>query len=294
MEKILIADAGSTKIDWILVSKEEGADKALRHTTAGINAAMASVEEMAEVFNIVASRDGWNGDGIGEIFYYGAGCIGGDINSRVEFKLKSAWPGATVNVESDLLGAARALFGNNPGVACILGTGSNSCLYDGQKIVSNVPSLGFILGDEGSGTALGKRLISDVFKGELPELVRERFLEQFGMTLPEIIEHVYRRPNANRFLASVVPFIKENLWNPYLYALVLKEMTSFLKRNVSKYDNARRLPIGFVGSIAWYFKEQLGDAAEACGFRTGDILKSPADALAVYHSGKFLYSQFNR
>lgn len=286
MKKILIADAGSTKIDWILVSPEEGADKALRHTSAGLNAAMASDSEISEVFSSVAARDGWNGPEVEEVHYYGAGCIGDVVNSRVAIRLSALWPSAEVNVESDLLGAARALLGTSPGIACILGTGSNSCLYDGRTIISNVPSLGFILGDEGSGTALGKRLISDVFKGELPELVREGFMDYLGMTLPEIIDHVYRRPNPNRFMASVVPYIKENLWNPYLYALVLKEMTSFLKRNVAKYDNARRLPIGFVGSIAWYFRDQLRDAADACGFSVGEIIKSPADSLALFHAGK--------
>ncbi len=286
MKKILIADAGSTKVDWLLVSPEEGADKALRHTTTGINAAMTPDEEIAKVFKDVRSHEGWSADEIDKVVYYGAGCIGGPINSRLEFKLQTAFPGALIDVQSDLVGAARALHGRNPGIACILGTGSNSCLYDGEKVVSNVPSLGYILGDEGSGTSLGKRLIADVFKQELPRNMSERFLEYLGMTLPEIIEQVYSRPNANRFLASVVPFIKENIWNPYIYALVLKEMTSFLKRNVAKYDKARRLPIGFVGSIAWHFKEQLMDATEANGFTIGEIIKSPIDKLAVYHTAK--------
>lgn len=284
MKKIIVADAGSTKTDWMLISPEEGVDKMLRHTTEGINAAITPDEEIASSIADVAAREGWNGDEIEEVHFYGAGCVGDQISSRVRFRLSSAWSKAEVDVQSDLLGAARALHQNNPGIACILGTGSNSCLYDGKAIVANVPSLGFILGDEGSGTALGKRLISDVFKGELPQQVSDKFLEYLGMTLPEIIDKVYRRPNPNRFLASVVPFIKDNLWNPYIFALVLKEMTAFIKRNVAKYDNARRLPIGFVGSIAWYFKEQLQDATDACGYKIGDIIRSPAEALARYHA----------
>ncbi len=283
MNKIIIADAGSTKIDWMLVDTEKEADT-LRHTGSGLNAALASDEEMSRIFGEAGRKDGWNDDSVSKVIYYGAGCIGGETNSRVGLRLSSIWPGAEITVESDLLGAARALHGREEGIACILGTGSNSGLYDGKTIVNNVPSLGYILGDEGSGTALGKRLIADVFKGELPALVREKFLESLGMTLPEIIDKVYRQPNPNRFLASVVPFIRENLWNPYLYALVLKEMTAFLKRNVAKYENARRRPLGFVGSIAWHFKDQLTDAADACGFTLSKIIKSPAEALATFHS----------
>lgn len=286
MNKILVADAGSTKVDWILVSPEEGVDTALRHTTLGINATMTPDKEISDIMNEIRSKKEWNADEIDRVIYYGAGCIGGPVNSRLELKLRSAFPNADVDVQSDLVGAARALHGKNPGIACILGTGSNSCLYDGDKVAANVPSLGYILGDEGSGTALGKRLISGVFKQDLPHTVSERFQEYLGMTLPEIIEQVYSRPNPNRFLASVVPFIKENIWNPYIYALVLKEMTSFLKRNVAKYENSRRLPIGFVGSIAWYFKEQLMEATDANGFKIGEIIKSPIDQLAHYHSNQ--------
>ena len=290
MKKILIADAGSTKTDWILVSPEEGASNAKRHTTTGINAAITPDADISSAIESIRSLEGWNGNDIEEVHFYGAGCVGDDINARIRLKLDSAWPGAEIDIQSDLLGAARALHDKEPGVACILGTGSNSGMYDGKQIVANVPSLGFILGDEGSGTALGKRLLADVYKKELPSQVREMFLEHLGMTLPEVIDQVYRRPSPNKFLASFVPFIKENIWNPYLYALVLKEMTSFIKRNVAKYENARRLPIGFVGSIAWYFKDQLIDATDACGFKAGQIIKSPADALAAHHAGSSLQS----
>lgn len=283
MRKMIIVDAGATKADWRLICRDDnGTSRTDTHTTAGINAVTISSGELAGIIHSMAAREEWQSD-VERIYYYGAGCIGGAADARIMSHLSDAWREAIIEVASDLTGTARALHGDEPGVACILGTGSNSCMYDGKHITANIPPLGFILGDEGSGAALGKRLISNVFKEELPTLVRENFMDYIGMTLPEIIEHVYRRPNPGRFLASVVPFIKENIWNPYIYALVLKEMTVFIKRNVSKYDGARRHPLGFTGSIAWHFQEQLRDAAEACGYTVGTILQSPIDALVNYH-----------
>ena len=141
----------------------------------------------------------------------------------METALSDVWSDAECHVHSDLVGAARSLFGNRKGIACILGTGSNSCLYDGSGIISQIPSLGYILGDEGSGAALGRRLIGDAFKEQLPQNVKEAFLEEFHLTLEEILNRVYKSPSPNSFLASFVPFLKKNLWNPYVYSLVLRE-----------------------------------------------------------------------
>ena len=143
MSKILIADAGSTKIDWMLVDHDKKS-QTLRHTSSGINAAIASDDDMTRIFGEVGQKEGWTGDDISEVVYYGAGCIGGDTNARVGRKLTTLWPEARISVESDLLGAARALHGHNEGIACILGTGSNSGLYDGSSIIHNVPSLSMI------------------------------------------------------------------------------------------------------------------------------------------------------
>lgn len=295
MKKMLIADAGSTKVEWVIV-KSDGEIEA-RVTTHGLNALMAEPEEIAQLFSKAKSL--LNNEKVDEIFYYGAGCATSAICQKIKEALISSWMSddrvnseidgeSKVLVESDLLGAARALLGRSPGIACILGTGSNSCLYDGQKIVSNVPSLGFILGDEGSGAALGKRLVADAFKGQLPQLVRDHFLNLYELTLEEILDYTYRRPAANRFLASLVPFLKEHLWNPYVYSLVREEFKAFLKRNVALYQGSHSLPLSFTGSIAFHFADILRDAAESQGLKIGKIEKNPMDGLIAFHTSSSL------
>ena len=145
------------------------------------------------------------------------------------------------------------------------------------------PSLGYILGDEGSGAALGKRLINEAFKGQLPENIKKKFLEKYDFTLPLILENVYRKPAPNRFLASIVPFISENLWNPYIYSLVLEELTSFVKRNVAMYPGAHSLSLGFTGSIAFNFEKILKEAAASQGYSVRSVIKSPIEGLVKYH-----------
>lgn len=276
----LIADAGSTKVDWALVSV---AGEVLgRCHTEGINALLAEECEVQE--NLKMVKGTLPAEHISEIYYYGAGCASERVCVRMSELLAAAWPEATVHVESDLLGAARALFGADSGVACILGTGSNSCLYDGVKIAANVPSLGYILGDEGSGAALGKRLISDAFKRQLPEKVCNDFLSEFNITLPEILDRVYRMPAPNKFMASIVPFIKANLWNPYIYSLVREEFTAFIKRNVAMYQGAHFLPLSFIGSIAVHFEDVLREAATAQGYKVDTVISSPMEGLIKYHS----------
>lgn len=277
---ILIADAGSTKVDWALISTY--GEVIGRCKTEGINALLAEEEDVKacldQVKQMLPAAD------VAEVYYYGAGCASERVCARMTQLLAEAWPAAQVDVESDLLAAARALFGTKPGVACILGTGSNSCLYNGCEIENNVPSLGYILGDEGSGAALGKRLISDAFKRQLPEKVREEFLSEFGMTLSDILDRVYRTPAPNKFLASIVPFIKRNIWNPYLYSLVREEFTAFIKRNVAMYAGSHFLPVGFIGSIAVHFEDVLRDAASAQGFKVDTIMSSPLEGLIAFHS----------
>lgn len=281
-QNILIADAGSTKVDWVLISPD--GDLIGRCKTEGINALLAEEEEVTirlnEVKTMLPAQD------LCSIYYYGAGCASERVCTRMSQLLKEAWPEAEVDVESDLLAAARALFGDKAGVACILGTGSNSCLYNGKEIEANVPSLGYILGDEGSGAAIGKRLISDAFKRQLPEKVREEFLSEYNLTLSDILDHVYRMPAPNKFMASIVPFVKRNIWNPYLYSLVREEFTTFIKRNVAMYSGAHFLPVGFIGSIAVHFEDVLREAVSAQGFKVDTIMASPLEGLIAYHSNK--------
>ena len=282
MEYTLIADAGSTKIDWALVGQDRAG--ALRFSTTGLNALLADAAEISRVMLEAESRIPSDVN-ITEIHYYGAGCATPEICGKLRQALEETiGASGRVAVDSDLLGAARSLLGDRRGIACILGTGSNSCLYDGSAIERNIPSLGFILGDEGSGASLGKRLVADAFKGHLPRTVADRFLEEYGLSLGDILDKVYRSPAPSRFLASLVPFLHSHLWNPYVYSLVMTEFRSFLTRNVSPYAGSRSLPISFTGSIAFHFADILREAADELGFTVGEITRQPLDGLIRYHS----------
>lgn len=281
MRNRLIADAGSTKTDWTLIDAK--GNSISRITTEGLNALLATPAEAEELLRNAKEKLG-TAIAPEEIHYYGAGCATPAICKKMEEALRHIWNCENVTVSSDLLGAARALFGRKKGIACILGTGSNSCLYNGEKITANVPSLGYILGDEGSGAALGKRLVSDAFKGVLPEDIRESFIGWSNLTLEDILHRVYKGKAPNKFLASLVPFIKENIWNTYLYSLVLKELTIFFKRNIALYHGAHPYPVGFIGSVASSFENILREAASSQGYSVGNIMTSPMDGLITYHT----------
>lgn len=281
MKNKLLADAGSSKIEWLLLSPSgEVLD---RVNSIGINALMADVGEITDLFAKIADRLRVD-DNLEEIIYYGAGCATPEVCEKVKNALGSVWKADSIQVATDLLGAARSLFGSSKGIACILGTGSNSCLYDGENIKENIPSLGYVLGDEGSGAALGKRLVADAFKGHLPRPIRDQFMKTFELSLADILEYTYKRPAANRFLASLVPFMKDHIWNPYIYSLVLEEFTQFLRRNVAMYEGARSMPIAFTGSIAWNFSDILREAADRQGLKVDTITKSPMEGLIKFHS----------
>ncbi|MBQ0121588.1 MAG: ATPase [Bacteroidales bacterium] len=278
---ILIADCGSTKIDWCLLN---GSEKVAQIFTVGMNALMLTQEEMTERIkaelmpHIVSYK-------VDEIYYYGAGIISEEIKNNVINALKANIPTATkIEVDSDLLAAARALCGHEPGIACIMGTGSNSCYYDGEKVVDNVSPLGYILGDEGSGAVLGKLLVGDVLKKQLPEHICEAFLKEYDLDRTKIITAVYRQHPANRFLAQFAPFLQKNMDEPAVHDLVVRAFTAFFQRNVASYDNYKNLPCNFVGSIAFYQKKALTEAAEALGITIGTIIQAPMEGLIKYHS----------
>ena len=279
---ILIADCGSTKIDWCLVEKEEIIE---RFTTPGMNAVMLSPEEMKK--GIAA--------GIGEsmktaperieaVYFYGAGCISPEVCSNVADAIRATIPASKIEVATDLLAAARALCGHKPGIACILGTGSNSCYYDGEKIVDNVSPLGYILGDEGSGAVLGKLLVGDVLKNQIPAPLGELFLEEYNLDRLEIIRRVYREPGGNRFLASLSPFLLANIEVPQVHDLVVNAFKAFFVRNIHNYKGYETMDVNFVGSIAHYYREQLAEAASLTACRIGTILRSPMEGLIKFHA----------
>ena len=280
---ILIADCGSTKIDWCLLNGKKVEKQVF---TLGMNAVMLTEEEMRSRIGaeLMPELTAYAGD-IKEVYFYGAGCISTEVCSNVACAIKANIPEAEkIEVYTDLLAAARALCGHEPGIACIMGTGSNSCLYDGKGIAANVSPLGFILGDEGSGAVLGKLFLGDVLKNQLPAEVTAEFLEEYSLDLLTIIRRVYREPQPNRFLASVTPFISKHIDIKEIHDMVLSTFTAFFKRNIMQYTGYEAHKVNFVGSIAYYFRDVLEEAARNSGCTIGKVIKSPMEGLLKYHS----------
>lgn len=277
---ILIADCGSTKIQWCAVESGKVVKEVF---TPGMNAVMLTEEEMAERIGkeLKPEMEGLSFDAI---YFYGAGCISKEVCDNVRRAIAAHVPASVIEVYTDLLAAARALFGKEAGIACIMGTGSNSCYYDGEKIVDNVSPLGYILGDEGSGAVLGKLLVGDVLKKQLPEHLCEKFLAQYDLDRMKIIQKVYREHPANRFLASVTPFLIQNIEEPSVHRLVLNAFKAFFVRNIANYANYKDYSINFVGSIAHYYKDVLEEAAASVDCKIGKILQAPMEGLIAYHS----------
>ncbi len=280
-----IVDCGSTKADWI-VADTAGRD-VLRFTTPGFNAAHLSEDALGAVTE-AKIHDGLAGWHVDEVHFYGAGCIGGEVDARVRRILARLVGCAdeSVRVASDMIGAARALFGDGSGVACIIGTGSNSCLWIDGVIADNVPALGYILGDEGSGAVIGRRFLGDLYKRLLGRDLIAEFESEYGWSQSDVIRHVYRPGEddvpPNRFLASFLPFIHRHLSDERVHKLIVDEFKRFVSRNLLQYD-MHALPIGFVGSPAYYFSVQLIEALSACGLSAATIMKSPAESLLSYH-----------
>lgn len=271
---ILIADSGSTKTSWVTIS-ENKIGKVTQ--TAGINPVRDKEPAIQSVIN---SLNIPGKESINAIHFYGAGCIP-PYSTTVKRILQETFPNAEVSVESDMLGAAIALCGHQEGIACILGTGANSCLFDGKIIVKQTPALGFILGDEGSGAVLGKRLVGNIFKQQLPEHILKAFDDEIGLTQTEVIDRVYRQPQANLFLSSLVPFLERHLECPEIHKMIVDEFQSFLQRNIKSY-NRKDLPVSFVGGITNSFGKQLKEAISNEGMTLGKIIQKPIDSMAKY------------
>ncbi|MGI6814797.1 ATPase [Bacteroides sp. KG123] len=280
---ILIADSGSTKTDWCVVENGELLQQIF---TKGTNPFFQSEEEIGnEIATTLLPR--LKSDEPDAVYFYGAGCGFPDkiatMRRAIAQHLKVK---GEIEVNTDMLAAARGLCGHTPGIACIMGTGSNSCYYNGQDIVANVSPLGFILGDEGSGACLGKLLVGDLLKNQMTPGLKEKFLKQFDLTPADIIDRVYRQPFPNRFLASLSPFLAQNMDEPCVHNLVLNSFKAFLKRNVMQYDGYQHEKVHFIGSVAFHYKEVLIKAAYETGIQVGNIIKSPMEGLIKYHSGK--------
>ena len=278
----LVVDSGSTKTDWGFFSTVYDL-KAVK--TQGINPCHQSEEEIRTIIRSELLPNTQNIDlpSVNEVCYYGAGCATESICAQMAGLLKEFFPNASIAVDSDMLGAARALCGHAEGVACVLGTGSNSCLYNGKQIVDQVPSLGYILGDEGSSAALGRRLIGDCLKRQLPEAVSREFLERYSLTKESIIESVYRKPLPNRFIAGFAPFVYDKRAVPEVHKMIIQCFSEFFTRNVINYHKPW-LPVHFVGSLANSFADELKETADSLGMTIGKIEASPMSGLVDYHA----------
>ncbi|MBL6516843.1 ATPase [Leyella stercorea] len=279
----LIVDSGSTKTDWCFA---QSSDTYVLVQTDGINPIVQSFDEIVSVVQdqmlTRAKQQFIDVASLENVFFYGAGCTP-EHSHIVEEALHSALgESVSVYVESDLLAAARALCGTHPGIACILGTGSNSCYFDGDKIKEHTPALGYILGDEGSGAVLGRTFINGILKGTLPQELRDEFFEEYHTSQADIINNVYHSALPNRFLASLSKFILPRISNEKLEALVVRNFESFIINNVKNYAYAEPV-INAVGSVAYLYHKQLEQAANRQGYRLGKILKSPLEGLLKYH-----------
>ena len=277
---ILIADSGSTKTDWCA---EQNGRIIKRMSTQGINPFHQTQDTIVAIITdqLLPQMDDDDMWGIDELYFYGSGCRA-EMLPVMQGLLSQLFIDTHIECHSDLLAAARAVCGNKEGLACILGTGSNSCLYDGTKVVRNTPPLGYILGDEGSGAVLGRLFLNALFKGRLSVQTREAFEEHTGLSLTSVMEKVYREPMANRFLATMCPFIAQNISDDHIHDLVVDNFRSFLRYNLTPYGRYD-LQLGAIGSVAFYFKKQLAEAAEIERRQIGKIVRSPMEGLVDYH-----------
>lgn len=277
---LLIADSGSTKTDWRLVDAD-GQVRVIQ--TDGFNPYYQTVEQIvitlkAQLIPQVLAET------ITDIFFYGAGCTGPAVNHIVIDALRAVLPNLqTVDVNTDLLGAARAAAGHEPGIVCILGTGSNACCYDGKQIIRGIQSLGFWLGDEGSGGYLGKTLVRDFFQERLPVDLRELFQSRYALDRATLLENAYQKPFPNRYFASFTPFLSDHLTHSYVSKLVTDAFLLFLTTYVKRFPEASQWPVHFVGSVAYYFATSLRRAVQQTSLTMGHILKAPAERLVEYH-----------
>ena len=277
----LIADSGSTKTAWKLIDPS-GKTKDIQ--TPGINPFFRSETDIyAELEKLLLPE---TGPEVHQIYFYGAGIVNEEKGDIVRRALSRIYPQATIEVYSDVLGAARALFGHKQGLACILGTGSNACLYDGENITQGISPLGFILGDEGSGAVMGRKLLGDYFKEVMPANLRDEFTKRFNLTREEALNRVYRTEKPNQFLAQFVPFLSEHKNSPYCQGLVQQSFMEFFERNVAKLPHYSSYPIGFIGSVAWHFSQILNNTASYFGFEKTILIKDPIDGLEKYYTIK--------
>jgi glucosamine kinase len=276
---IFIADSGSTKTAWATVNN--GKFLKAFHSD-GFNPVTQSREQ------IMATLKGQVVPEFGKemptsIAFYGAGISNAERAGIIETCLREFFPHAQMEIAHDLLGAARAGYEGRTTIVAILGTGSNSCVYDGKVVVANVPSLGYILGDEGSGAHIGKRLVTDFIYGKMPEQIVRKFKTAYDLNKDIVIDRVYRMPDPNRWLASFTRFITDNIGEEYCRTVPIDSFRDFFENHISAYRQYQDSPFNAIGSVAFHFREQLKQVCEEFGFKFGKVIQSPIDGLIQYH-----------
>ncbi|MFN2458245.1 MAG: N-acetylglucosamine kinase [Chitinophagaceae bacterium] len=278
MAVYLVADSGATKAEWCLLNN--GKKKTV--FTQGISPYFLSKEQISELIDKELLHEIKN-ISIDQIFYYGTGCANPQNAQLVKAALKKVFPSCKIEVQTDLMAAARAVCRHTKGIACILGTGSNSCYYNGRKIVKNSPGLGYVLGDEGSGAYLGKKVIQYYLYNTFDDDLRARFDAKFITTSAEILENVYKKPFPNRYLATFAMFLAENRGH-YMVENILEDgINEFFFNHLCKYPEVWKLPVSFVGSVAHGFKDILQELCSSYEFELGGVLKNPMQGLVKYH-----------
>ena len=278
--RVLIADSGSTKCDWQLLD-ESGKELAEFHTM-GFNPYFHTADLVEKVMGDNADVQSMASD-ITHVFFYGAGSSSAELCSIIQEGLQRVFPAASVVVDHDLVGAAYSTYDGRPGITCIIGTGSNSCHFDGSAVLEEVPALAYILGDEASGSWHGKKLLAAKLYHKLPNEVAEDFDRTYGFTKSDIIDKVYREPDPNVFLASFMTFIGKHKEQPLFQAWLKEGFQAFVDVHVKCFSNWQNEPVHFIGSVAYHFQEELRSVCEADGVTVGAIIKKPIDGLASYH-----------
>ncbi|MBW8685105.1 N-acetylglucosamine kinase [Chitinophaga rhizophila] len=279
MKVQLIADSGSTKAEWALL----GAPEAGRFKTGGISPYFLNEGQIQELLEKELLPQLPADAQIEEVHYYGTGCLQRKSVEIVSSALKAVWPVAAIEVNHDLMGAARGLCGKEPGIVSILGTGSNSCYFDGSIVKKNNPGLGYVLGDEGSGAYLGKKLLQYFLYNSFDEELKARFDAQYNTNHEEILENVYRKPLPNRYLAGFARFLGENRGHFIVENILEDSLNEFFFNHIYKYSESWTHPLHFTGSIAWHFQDILQELCDLYELQMGRILRSPMDGLVAYH-----------
>ncbi len=279
MPTILIADSGSTKTEWVLVKS-----KSRKYIdTQGLSPYFLNTAQIVDILT-AEMMPKLKKEKIDAIYFYGTGCSNPENVKIVQKALAQLFGKCLIKVDHDLMGAAKALCQHGKGIACILGTGSNSCFYNGKKITKNSPGLGYVLGDEGSGAYLGKKVLQYYIYNTFDEDLMERFKSKFGVETLEILNNVYKKPLANRYLASFAIFLVENRGHYMIENIIEDSFNDFFFTHVYKYKESWTMPINFVGSVAYGFRDVLKDMCKTYELQLGTVIKKPLDGLIKYHT----------